>query len=65
MSPTSYAFNITWLNVIIVKDYLGSFISLQLLFQPFNALSNPYLYILLEGFHKFLADPIMSHYLSS
>ena len=27
-SPISYAFNITWLNVIIVKEYLSDFISL-------------------------------------
>ena len=25
MSPISYAFNITWLNIIIVKEYLSGF----------------------------------------
>ena len=26
MSPISYRFNITWLHVIIVKEYLGGFV---------------------------------------
>ena len=33
MSTISYAFNITWLNVLIVKEYLSGFISLCLLFK--------------------------------
>ena len=28
MSPISYQLNISWLNVIIVKEYLSGFISL-------------------------------------
>ena len=35
MSPISYqVINITWLNVIIVKEYLNSFISLCNTFAP-------------------------------
>ena len=36
MSPFSYQFNITWLNIIIVKEYLSGFISLQRLCLLFN-----------------------------
>ena len=43
-----YVFNTTWLNVIIVKEYLSSFITSMSAFQYSS--SNPYLCILLERF---------------
>ena len=39
MSPISYQFNITWLNIIIVKEYVSSLITFMPVFQ--NAPSNP------------------------
>ena len=54
IATISYAFNITLLIVIIVKDYLSSFISICLLSKM---LHNLRLCILLEDFSNFLVDP--------
>ena len=55
MYTISYAFNITLLIVIIVKDYLSGFISIIFLLS--KMLQNLGLCVLLEGFTNFLVDP--------
>ena len=54
MYTISYAFNITLLIIIIVKDYLSGFISIYVCFL--NA-PKPRIVILLEGFTNFSVDP--------
>ena len=56
MYTISYAFNITLLIVIIVKDYLSGFISIIICLLS-KMLQNLRSCVLLEGFTNFLVDP--------
>ena len=55
MHTISYAFNITWKIVIIVKDYLNGFLSVAICLLS-KMLQNLASCILLEGFTNFLVD---------
>ena len=56
MYTISYAFNITLLIVIFVKDYLSGFMSIYICLLS-KMLQNLWSCILLEGFINFLVDP--------
>ena len=56
MYTISYAFNITWLIVIIVKDYLSGFMSIYVCLLP-KMFQNLGSHVLLEGFTNFSVDP--------